>query len=34
MQGALPSWVSYAVYSVIAAAGVSILAAILWPRRP
>ena len=33
MHGALPAWVSYGVYTIIIAAGVAIILALVWPRR-
>ncbi len=33
MHGALPAWVSYGVYTIIIAAGVAIILALIWPRR-
>jgi len=33
MQGALPAWVPYIVYTIIAAAGVAVILAVVWPRR-
>lgn len=33
MQDALPAWVSYVVYALIAAAGIAIVLAATWPHR-
>ena len=33
MQGALPAWVPYVVYAIIAAAAIAVMLAIVWPRR-
>jgi hypothetical protein len=32
MQGALPGWVTYAVYAIIIVAAIAIIAAWVWPR--
>ena len=33
MQGALPPWVPYIVYTIIAVAAIAIVLAAAWPRR-
>jgi len=33
MQGALPAWLPYVVYAIIAAAAIAIVLAATWPLR-